>query len=84
MTPKRWARRSVTRNGIRRQIYSVAHDRAACLAPGAHLVRLRSAFAVAQFPSATSRALLRAVRAELLELFGSGTRNPQKPEAAAS
>ncbi len=67
MTPKRWARRAVTRNAIRRQIYAVAED-LAC-PPGAYLVRLRSAFSPAQFPSATSEALKRAVRAELHVLF---------------
>ena len=69
MVPKRWARRAVTRNAIRRQIYAVAEDLDPSLSPGAHLVRLRSAFAPAQFPSATSEALKKAVRAELNKLF---------------
>ncbi|WP_028603889.1 ribonuclease P protein component [Ottowia thiooxydans] len=69
MVPKRWARRAVTRNTIRRQIYAVAEELAPPLTAGAHLVRLRSAFAPAQFPSATSEALKKAVRAELNALF---------------
>lgn len=69
MTPKRWARRAVTRNTIRRQVYAVGRDVAASLAAGAYLVRLRTAFARQQFPSADSPALRRAVRHELQRLF---------------
>ena len=69
MTPKRWARRAVTRNTIRRQIYAVGDNLTQPLNAGAHLVRLRAGFAPARFPSATSDALRRAVRAELLQLF---------------
>ncbi len=68
MVPKRWARRAVTRNTIRRQIYAVGADRLAAL-PGARLVRQHAVFSLAQFPSATSAALQGAVRAELLELL---------------
>ncbi len=68
MVPKRWARRAVTRNTIRRQIYAVGADRLAGL-PGARLVRQHAVFSLAQFPSATSTALQGAVRAELLELL---------------
>ena len=69
MVPKRWAKRAVTRNAIKRQIYSVAD---ACEPQGesrAFVVRLRSGFDRAQFPSATSDALKTAVRAELMQLF---------------
>ena len=72
MTPKRWARRAVTRNAIRRQIYAVGENLTPALQAGAHLVRLRSAFAPARFPSAASDALKRAVRDELLQLFDRG------------
>lgn len=65
--PKRWARRAVTRNTIKRQVYSVSE--AAHLPPAAYLVRLRVAFDRAQFPSAASDALKRAVRGELVQLF---------------
>ena len=69
MVPKRWARRAVTRNAIRRQIHAVADQLNSPLGAGAHLVRLRTAFAPRQFPSASSPALKRAVRAELQQLF---------------
>ena len=65
--PKRWAKRAVTRNTIKRQITSVIE--AAPLPAAAYVVRLRSAFDRAQFVSATSVALKRAVRAELEQLF---------------
>jgi ribonuclease P protein component len=74
MAPKRWARRAVTRNAIRRQIYAVGEGLAVPLCAGAHLVRLRAAFAPAQFPSASSPALKRVVRAELVQLFERGRR----------
>lgn len=69
VVPKRWARRAVTRNAIKRQIYTVAQDVAPSLRVAAHVVRLRTAFDRQQFTSATSTALKRAVRAELQQLF---------------
>ncbi|HYE38609.1 MAG TPA: ribonuclease P protein component [Ramlibacter sp.] len=69
VVPKRWAKRAVTRNGIKRQAYNVSEAFAARLPAAAHVVRLRSDFARAQFPSAWSEALAAAVRAELLQLF---------------
>ena len=41
MVPKRWARRSVTRHTIKRQIYAVAEDYELALACASHVVRLR-------------------------------------------
>ncbi|MDD2711444.1 MAG: ribonuclease P protein component [Simplicispira sp.] len=69
MVPKRWARRAVTRNTIKRQIYSVAMGLDSPLLVAAHVVRLRSTFDRKHFVSATSEALKEAVRAELLQLF---------------
>ena len=69
LIPKRWAKRAVTRNAIKRQIYSVSSEFEARLTRAAHVVRLRSAFDRASFPSATSDALKRAVRGELEQLF---------------
>jgi len=66
LTPKRWARRAVTRHLIERQVHAVGAPTGAA---GAYVVRLRAAFARAQFPSAASDALKRAVRAELLQLW---------------
>lgn len=84
MVPKRWARRAVTRNTIKRQIYSVAALFEPHLMQAAHVVRLRSAFDRKQFVSARSDLLKQAVRAELLELFeraalSSGPRARQRP-----
>ena len=70
MVPKRWARRAVTRNAIKRQIYTVSATFAPRLPAAAHVVRLRSAFDRSRFVSATSDALKRAVRGELEQLFG--------------
>jgi ribonuclease P protein component len=70
VVPKRWAKRAVTRNGIKRQIYNVSTAFEARLPHAAHVVRLRAGFAREQFPSAWSEALKQAVRGELLQLFG--------------
>jgi ribonuclease P protein component len=69
VVPKRWAKRAVTRNGIKRQIYDVSAAYASRLPAAAHVVRLRMDFARAQFPSAWSDALKASVRGELLQLF---------------
>jgi len=69
MVPKRWAKRAVTRNAIKRQIYTVSADFEPRLLTRAHVVRLRASFDRAQFVSATSDVLKAAVRAELQQLF---------------
>lgn len=69
MVPKRWARRAVTRNAIKRQIYNVSMEFESSLSACAYVVRLRSAFDRAHFVSATSDALKIAVRNELHQLF---------------
>ena len=69
LVPKRWARRAVTRNAIKRQIYSVSADCESAFAEAAHIVRLRMTFDRAQFASATSERLKAAVRGELQQLF---------------
>ena len=74
MVPKRWAKRAVTRNTIKRQIYNVSSDFSTQLQAGAHLVRLRAGFDRAQFISATSDKLKASVRAELQQLFTAGLR----------
>jgi ribonuclease P protein component len=66
VVPKRWAKRAVTRNTIKRQIYALADN----LTPHAdHVVRLRREFDRKLFVSATSNALRLAVREELVQLF---------------
>ena len=74
MVPKRWARRAVTRNTIKRQIYAVSSRFADRLPSAAHVVRLRTAFDRKQFISATSEQLKLAVRQELEQLFARGVR----------
>ncbi|HSV35260.1 MAG TPA: ribonuclease P protein component [Ramlibacter sp.] len=69
LIPKRWAKRAVTRNAIRRQIYTVSQALETPLPAAAHVVRLRAGFDRTQYVSATSDALKRAVRGELQQLF---------------
>jgi ribonuclease P protein component len=69
VVPKRWARRAVTRNTIKRQVYAVSAACAHSLMLGHYVVRLKTEFSRATFVSATSDALKRAVRAELQALF---------------
>ncbi len=69
VVPKRHARRSVTRSLLKRQIYAAAERHREALAPGLWIVRLRAPFERQQFPSASSVALRRAVRAELEALL---------------
>jgi ribonuclease P protein component len=73
IVPKRWAKRAVTRNTIKRQIYAVSTGAGCSLPVAAHVVRLRAGFERAEFISATSDKLKKAVRAELQHLF-SGAR----------
>jgi len=76
MVPKRWARRAVTRNAIKRQIYNVSAHFAEVLPCAAHVVRLRSEFDRKHFISASSDALKAAVRAELEQLFARAVAPP--------
>ena len=69
MVPKRWAKRAVTRNAIKRQIYAVSTDFESAMPVAAHVVRLRAGFDRVHFLSATSEALNAAVRLELQQLF---------------
>ena len=69
MVPKRWARRAVTRNLIKRQLLALADLGGLHPSPAAYLVRLRSSFHTGQFISAASVALKRGVRAELQHLM---------------
>ena len=75
VVPKRWAKRAVTRNGIRRQIYAVSAAFEQRLPASAHVVRLRTDFARKDYPSAWSDALKASVRGELLQLFEKAARS---------
>ena len=72
MVPKRWAKRAVTRNAIKRQIYNVSADFSPRQRPAAFVVRLRRDFSRITFPSATSDHLKQAIRSELLALMREG------------
>lgn len=74
MVPKRWAKRAVTRNTIKRQIYTVSAEFQHQFFEAAWLVRLRREFARKEFVSATSGLLKEAVRAEVIALLEAGTR----------
>ena len=76
MVPKRWAKRAVTRNTIKRQIYTVSADFAAQYVQAAYVVRLRRDFSRTEFVSATSEHLKQTVRAELQVLMQAGLRMP--------
>jgi ribonuclease P protein component len=67
--PKRLARRAVTRNALKRQIYNVMTAFDDRLPRADHVVRLRSAFDRSQFLSATSVQLKQAARLELEQLL---------------
>jgi ribonuclease P protein component len=69
MLPKRWAKRSVTRHAIKRQIYHRPEWSADAFALHAHVIRLRSSFSTKTFPSAWSEPLRLAVREELALLM---------------
>ena len=69
LLPKRWAKRAVTRNAMRRQIYAAFALQQAQLAPVPHLVRLRAAMDPAVFTSACSVPLKRSVRQEIDQLL---------------
>ena len=72
MVPKRWAKRAVTRNAIKRQIYSVSAEALLHYPQSALLVRMRREFSRKDFPSAESPLLKTAVRAEVLTLMQLG------------
>lgn len=74
MVPKRWAKRAVTRNAIKRQIYTVSADFSQLYPPAAFVVRLRSGFARTEFVSAVSDQLRQAVRAEVQALMQAGAK----------
>lgn len=82
VVPKRWARRAVTRNLIRRQIYAIT---AAQPVPvGQHVVRLRAGFSRAEFFSSASSVLAAAVCAELQHLLATAVRRMPPPPCSDS
>ena len=81
MVPKRWAKRAVTRNAIKRQIYNVSLQFEDDLLAAAYLVRLRAGFDPRMYASAASSALTLAVRRELLDLFAAACAMPTETPA---
>ncbi len=79
LTPKRWAKRAVTRNLIRRQVHAVAHELEKVLTPTAYVVRLRATFNSEKFISASSDVLKQVVRQELKQLFAYVNQSRGKP-----
>ena len=69
MAPKRLARRAVTRNAIKTQIYSLSASLTPSSASCAFVVRLRREFSREDYMSASSAALKKAVRTELFDLL---------------
>ncbi|MEJ8857193.1 ribonuclease P protein component [Variovorax robiniae] len=84
MVPKRWAKRAVTRNAIKRQVYNVSAQSGAVLPRAAHVVRLRAAFDRKEFISASSEKLKAAVRAELQQLLARAAATPSAGAASTS
>jgi len=76
MVPKRWAKRAVTRNAIKRQIYTVSAEFLHQYPQAAFVVRLRRDFSRAEFVSASSTQLKEAVRAEVQALMQAGAKAP--------
>ena len=68
MAPKRWAKRAVTRNAIKRQIYTVCAKLESAPGGAAFLVRLRREFSRKDFVSASSDVLKDTVKTELQAL----------------
>ncbi len=83
MVPKRWAKRAVTRNTIKRQVYTVSQDFESSLSHAAHVVRLRNGFDRQKFVSATSDALKAEVRGELQQLFAHAAQRPLRSQEQA-
>jgi ribonuclease P protein component len=69
VVPKRHARRSVTRNLLKRQMREVVRHAADRLPPGLWVLRLKAPFDKQQFPSAASASLRAHARTELTTLL---------------
>nr|WP_259372139.1 ribonuclease P protein component [Caldimonas mangrovi] len=79
--PKRWARRSVTRNLLKRQVFASFERQPVPIPPGVWVVRLRVTFDREQFHSPASDTLKRAARGELDSLLGQGLARVRRASA---
>ncbi|MEK8030981.1 ribonuclease P protein component [Ideonella sp. DXS29W] len=69
VVPKRYAKRAVTRNLIKRQIRAAMRQHAPSLPPGLWVVRLRMPFDKREFRSPASDALREVAHDEIAQLF---------------
>ena len=69
VVPKRWARKAVTRNLIKRQIYALSIENLFVSGHADTVIRLRKNFDTAHFSSASSVNLKKKVREELQQLI---------------
>jgi ribonuclease P protein component len=69
VVPKRYAKRAVTRNLLKRQMRAQAQGHRHQLPAGQWLIRLRAAFDARQYSSAASGRLWEAARGELAQAF---------------
>lgn len=86
VVPKRFAKRSVTRALLKRQIRDVAAHCGSSLPSGVWVARLRAPFDPARFRSAASDALKAEARAELRALFAravKGERDAFRPRRSS-
>jgi ribonuclease P protein component len=70
IVPKRWAKKAVTRNAIKRQIYILTSDLAGHFKNEQHVIKLIKSFDKNQYMSATSKAFKANVRVEIQKLYG--------------
>ena len=91
LLPKRWAKKAVRRNALRRKIYALARQSLPLLAKSAGqpidcVLRLRAAWLPADFPSAKSPALQSQLDTELRALFALAESKirPFKPTVAST
>ncbi|MBI5260143.1 MAG: ribonuclease P protein component [Burkholderiales bacterium] len=81
VVPKRHARRSVTRNLLKRQMRTVMDEQAALLPPGLWVLRLKAPFDPRQFGSAASTSLKHAAHEELQTMLQRAARAAPRPTA---
>ena len=69
VVPKRWAKKAVTRNLIKRQIYAFSREAWTALPTADRVIRLRKTFDTQRYISANSLHLRQAIRAELMQFM---------------
>lgn len=74
LVPKRWAKRAVTRNLIRRQAWALARTELEAQPRALYLLRLRKSWPAGLFVSARSPALCQDVRTQVRSLFSDSQR----------